>query len=217
MHKAPKRVSSGVYLDLANLSPLDISLVDINTSLNYLYRFTGHYKDKAPLTVAQHLKLAHRLAETLFPDDYVVQFDTAIHDFPESYTGDIATPLKKLFGEGYKAYEDNVEHTVYSALWCIWPKFTREVYDQRKICDLLALDIERRSMWRDQQGKDHWPNIPMEGIFSVKEKQKIFDEIQSERLIDLIDLYDWMVEKNGGKVYGNNTYEGGYNYRDPNW
>lgn len=187
---ATKRLSSGVYVDLANLTPDDIDIKDINTSLNYIYRFTGHFKDKEPLTVAQHTKLAVQVARIIFPDDLVIEFDVTIHDFAESYTGDIATPLKKLFGSQFKDYEKQIEEVVYEKLWTIEQPFSKEIYERRKICDLLALDIERRNIWSSPVGKAQWPEIPMERVFSTKEKNKMFDEIQSERFVDLEQMYN---------------------------
>lgn len=186
---APKRVSSGKYLDLAALTKDDIELSDINNSLNLIYRFTGHYKNKKPLTVAQHTKLVLKMADLVFPGERAVFFDCLIHDFPEAYTGDIATPLKRLFGTAYKAYEKGVEDTVYEKLWIITEPFTEEVYQKRKVCDLLSLDIERRAMWIDQTGKPNWPVIPNEGIISLKDKQALFEQVQSEGEVDLVKLY----------------------------
>lgn len=188
--RAPKRVSSGRYLDLANLSPDDIDLSDINNSLNYLYRFTGHFKDKPPLTVAQHTKLCILLAQELFPEEREVHFDCLLHDMPEAYYGDIATPLKRLFGDAYKEYTNRVDNAVYSKLWKLETPFNEEIYHKRKICDLMALDIERRAMWNDQRGKNLWPSIPNEKFLSQKEKLELFEEVQSVRLVDLKDIYE---------------------------
>lgn len=184
-----KRLSTGKYVDLSNLSVDDINIKDISRSLNYIYRFTGHWKDKEPLTVAQHTRLAVHLSRIIFPNDKVVELDVTIHDFPEAYTGDIATPLKKLFGTQFKDYEYEIEKVVYDKFWVADVEHSKEIYESRKICDLLALDIERRNIWSSPQGKDHWPDIPMEGIFSSKEKKELFDMIQKDRFVDLEGMY----------------------------
>lgn len=191
-----KRLSSGKYVDLANLTVDDIDIKDISRSLNYIYRFTGHFKDKEPLTVAQHLRLAAYLSRIVFPNDKVTEFDVVLHDMPEAYTGDIATPLKYLFGGEFKEYEHGVEKVVYDKLWTISTSFTHEIYEQRKICDLLALDIERRNIWSSANGKEQWPTIPLEGIFSVKEKKEIFDKIQKDRFVDIEDMYNQILKEN---------------------
>lgn len=185
-----KRLSSGKYVDLGNLKVEDINIKDINTSLNYIYRFTGHSKDKEPLTVAQHTQLAVFLSRKLFPDDLITEFDVTIHDFPEAYTGDIATPLKQLFGKEYKQYEEDIEAVVYAKLWTPVTAFTHEIYEKRKVCDLLALDIERRNIWSSNQGKSEWPDIQFEGMFSSKEKRELFDNIQQDRFVNLENMYN---------------------------
>jgi hypothetical protein len=136
-----KRLSSGKYVDLQNLTVEDVDIKDISQSLNYIYRFTGHYKSKPPLTVAQHTRLAVYLSTIVFPNDLTVKFDVLLHDFPEYITGDIATPLKYIFGPQFKDYEHGIEKIVYEALWKIDTPFTHEIYEQRKICDLLALNV----------------------------------------------------------------------------
>jgi hypothetical protein len=193
-----KRLSSGKYVDLQNLTVEDVDIKDISQSLNYIYRFTGHYKSKPPLTVAQHTRLAVYLSTIVFPNDLTVKFDVLLHDFPEYITGDIATPLKYIFGPQFKDYEHGIEKIVYEALWKIDTPFTHEIYEQRKICDLLALDIERRNIWADPSGKEQWPEIPMESLFSVKEKKEVFDKIQNDRFVDIEKMYkDILKEING--------------------
>ncbi len=192
-----KRVSSGKYIDLASLTVDDVNILDINRALNYIYRFTGHWKDNPPLTVAQHTKLVHRLATELFPDDLEIELDCVCHDMPEAYTGDIATPLKKLFGTQFKDYEGQIEDTVYLKLYdpIVKHKLTKEVYEARKVCDLLALDIERRAIWLDPKGKDHWPDIPMENFTTAKNKRSYYEWAIADRDVDLVALYNTVASK----------------------
>lgn len=185
---ASKRVSSGKYIDLADLKPDDVEIEDIDASLNLIYRFTGHYKNRKPLTVAQHTLLACDICDLMFPDDVDVYHDTVIHDFPEAYTGDVATPLKRLFGNEFRAYEDRIENAVYAKLWASPTPFSDEIKYKRKVCDLLALDIERRAMWDDQRGKDLWPAVPKHS-WQIKEKLEMFERIQSAGDVDLAMLY----------------------------
>lgn len=187
--RAPKRVASGKYIDLNDLKVEDISVSDISNSLNYLYRFTGHHKDSEPLTVAQHTWLVLELSKMLFPDDKAVQFDCLLHDFPEAYYGDIATPLKRLFGEAYKDYTKKVDDVVYEALWKPEEPFSSEIEERRKVCDLLALDIERRCMWSSPMGKDMWPDVPDVG-FNTEKKRKLFTRAKERRKIDLEAIYN---------------------------
>lgn len=189
---ATKRLSSGKYIDLSDLKVEDVSLTDIDRSLNLIHRFTGHWKDNKPLTVAQHTRLVVHVSKILFPGDTVTEFDCTIHDFPEAYTGDIATPLKKLFGQQFKDYETKIEDTVYEKLYVPVTGFDldKETYEKRKVCDLLALDIERRSIWRDNTSKQHWPDIPMDTILPNKEKHALYVWAAEPEHVDLVAMYN---------------------------
>lgn len=187
---ATKRVSSGKYVDLNALTESDIDVKDIDKALNHIYRFTGHYKDKEPLTVAQHTRLVLELCDRIFPNELDVKLDCIIHDWAEAYTGDIATPLKRLFGKQFNDYEQKIEEAIYRKYWYHSTPFDEEIKHKRKVCDLLSLDIERRSMWNSQLGKAHWPSIPMESILPLKEKSALFDKVQSDRWYSIEDTYN---------------------------
>ena len=193
--KLPKRVSSGKYVDLNELVPEDVDIEDINNSLNYIYRFTGHHKDREPLTVAQHTKLVMNLCDILYPDDLVTKFDCLLHDMPEAFYGDIATPLKRKFGDQYREYANLIDDVVYKKLWIINAEFNEDIYNRRKVCDGISLDIERRIMWADQRGKDLWPDAPR--FASIKEKETMFDEVANIRFINLVDEYENLL----GRIY----------------
>lgn len=194
---ATKRVSSGKYIDLASLHIFDINIDDISRSLNYIYRFTGHWKDNPPLTVAQHTWLVCKLSNVIFPNDTEVELDCVVHDFAESYTGDIATPLKRLFGAQFKEYEDKVESLIYTKYYkpIVGHDLSQEVYEKRKICDLLAMDIERRALWLDHRGKSKWPDIQLETIFSIKEKRSLYDAASAKGIIDIKKMYFDTIER----------------------
>ena len=194
--KLPKRVSSGRYVDLNDLRVDDVEISDINRSLNYLYRFTGHHKDVEPLTVAQHTKLTMMLSRILYPDDIVVEFDCLLHDFPEYLYGDMSTPIKYKLGAVCKDYTLTIDSVVYKKLWLLSEDSSlvdKEVYKKRKICDGISLDIERRIMWKDQRGKDYWPEV--ESPFNMKENYKMFKEAQSTRFVDLEAEYNRLITR----------------------
>lgn len=174
---APKRLSSGSYVDLADFKLGDIDLVDINQSLNHTYRFNGHYKDKPPLTVAQHTVLVMRLAEINFPGEENVRFNCLLHDFAEAYYGDISTPLKKILGDASGKYIKQIDSIIYTQLWKLPTPLDEDIENKTKICDLFSLDIERRSMWKSQVGKEHWPSV--QGRQPLREKEELFDWAQS--------------------------------------
>ena len=196
-NQATKRLSSGKYIDLSSLKVEDVDINDIDKSLNLIHRFTGHWKDNKPLTVAQHTRLVVHLSKIVFPGDVLTELDCTIHDFPEAYTGDIATPLKKLFGQQFKDYENEIEDTVYAALYdpVAGLSLDKEIYEKRKVCDLLALDIERRSIWKDKTSKTHWPDIPMDTILSTKEKYALYNWAAEPEHVSLVALYNDAVNK----------------------
>lgn len=189
--KAWKRLAEGQYVDLYNLSLRDINIVDINRSLNKIIRFNGHYKDKEPLTVAQHTYLCLELAKILFPNENKIHRAVILHDFGEAYLGDITTQVKALLGEAYRNLAKEVDNLIYKKFW---PYLGEKNPDNSikasvKVCDYLSLDIERRSMWKSQLGKDKWPDT-VEGLFSLKEKETMFDRVQAMSWVDLEQLLE---------------------------
>jgi hypothetical protein len=169
-----KRLSSGKYVDIGDLQPDDVSIEDVNTSLNNIYRFTGHHKDRKPLTVAQHSLLCYQLAEIIEPDDFTLHLAVLTHDFAECIIGDVATPVKKAMGQGWRDFAMPIERIFEE-------KFFGEIVDVElhervKLYDLMALDIERRIMWESQYGKDKWPMTPL-SFGKLSDKKEIFDRV----------------------------------------
>lgn len=185
---APKRMASGKYIDLGSFTIDDVDIQDITTSLNTLYRFNGHYKDKKPLTVAQHTHLCMILSERFFPEEDDVLFACLLHDFGEAYYGDVATPLKKLMGQVYRDFTKTIDDPLYEKLWIIDSPLTEEVEQKVKVCDLMALDIERRAMWTSQFGKKYWPVEPVK--INLQEKLDLFDQVQKQEYITLDEMYE---------------------------
>lgn len=179
-NKQEKRVSSGHYLDLANFTSECVDIRDITRSLNMQRRFTGHYKDVPPLSVAQHTLLCTILAEMLFPGDEVIRRAVIIHDFAEAYTGDIITPIKNLIGkENIDKFTKPIDDAIIEKFWPYVDCRPDEgdIKKAVKICDYLSLDIERRTMWRDQTGKNKWP-ATMDIKLSLLDKQALFNEVK---------------------------------------
>lgn len=170
-----KRMSTGRYIDLKDFKEEDVDLHDIEVSLNNTLRFNGHAKDRQPLTVAQHSLLCLELARFMFEDEDQLYRKVFIHDFAEAYIGDVSTPVKKVLGRAFYDWADPIEHKV-NNVFLSFP-ITDEDEKQVKLCDMMALDIERRSMWRSQYGKDMWPDCPVD-YGTVEKKQELFDRIQ---------------------------------------
>lgn len=182
-----KRVSSGKYVDLNNLTSFDIKLSDIETSLNNITRFTGHYKNLPPLTVAQHSFLCLMLAQEEEPENYELQIRTFIHDFAEAYIGDVATPVKKVMGQAWKDFSKPIEKIVEETF--LPQPCSIAMREQVKIYDALSLDIERRSMWRDQTGKDKWPKLSVPASTPLADKQELFRSAAEETHIHIEKIY----------------------------
>jgi len=175
MTYAWKRVASGKYIDLKNLSVDDLNIEDVDISINNILRFTGHYKDHSPLTVAQHSNLCLRLAQlntNLLP----IHLATLTHDFAESLIGDVVSPVKKALGKNWKKFAKPIENTFEMKFF--GGLVPTEVKDIVKLFDLWSLDIERRVMWSSQYGKDKWPTIGNED-FNTKDKIELFNWAKS--------------------------------------
>ena len=166
-----KRLSSGKYVDIGNLQPDDVSIEDVETSLNHIYRFTGHHKDEKPLTVAQHSLLCLHLVELLEPDEYELQLAVFTHDFAECIIGDVATPVKKVMGKAWYDFAIPIEQIFEKKFFgrLVDP----ELHDRVKLYDAMALDIERRVMWSSQYGKDKWPMVPL-NFGTIEDKKNVF-------------------------------------------
>lgn len=170
-----KRLSSGKYVDLLNLTKDDVDLGDITTSLNMTYRFNGHHKDAAPLTVAQHSLLCLNIANKLWGEiDPLLRTAILIHDFGEAYYGDISTPVKQAMGEAYRKVTDPIDAVINEEFYGsadIDPEHEHLV----KVCDIMSLDIERRMLWSSTRGKDYWPLAPHK--FGREVSEKLFLEV----------------------------------------
>ncbi len=200
-NKQEKRVSSGKYIDLANFTVEDVDIDDINRSLNMQRRFTGHYKDVPPLTVAQHTLLCTILSEMLFPGDEVIRKAVVLHDWEETFTGDIITPIKFLIGpEVLETVVKPVKKAIYQKFWPYLDidPMSDAIHKAVKICDYLSLDIERRVMWKDQTGKDKWPQVDFK--LSLLDKQALFNEVANA----YVDL-GLLLEGNAIKTGQNNS------------
>lgn len=186
-----KRLSSGQYVDLNNFTEKDVNITDIEYSLNHIIRFTGHGKNLRPLTVAQHSLLCCELAKEEEPDNFELQLRALSHDFAEAYIGDVATPVKKVMGEAWHQFARPIEQTVELAL--IGSLASEAIRVQVKIYDAISLDIERRSIWRDQTGKDKWPKLV--STKTLNEKLDRFRWAASYEYVPLTELFFELKEK----------------------
>jgi hypothetical protein len=186
---ACKLLSNGKYVYLDSLTDEDIDLSSISQSLNQIKRFTGHYAVRPPLTVAQHTYLVYNISKQMFPDEPLVHLDCVLHDFGEAFYGDIASPVKSLIKHQFKLMATPINTLIYSKFYPV--EYTEDVYNKRVICDLIALDIERRQMWKPVEGDEqHWPPIP-EYQLDAKE---MFDQAYYNAGINLGGVYKEALE-----------------------
>lgn len=167
-----KRLASGKYVDLSNLTMNDIDIKDITISLNQIIRFGGHYNKTKPLTVAQHTMLCLSLADMFYPKNEEVRCATLIHDFGEAYYGDITTPVKRILGEGLRAFTYPIDKTINKVFYGLGDIST-DVKDAVKFVDLLSMDIERKRLWDNTPYDDsYWPIVPQ--IIGWAEAQELY-------------------------------------------
>lgn len=181
-----KRVSSGKYVDVNNLTVNDLHILDVEQSLNCITRFTGHWKDVPPLTVAQHSQLCLNLAEMFEPEDKELHLAVLIHDFSESILGDVATPIKRAMGDHWKSFAKPIERLFELKFFDGYVDL--ELHDRVKLYDLASMDIERRVMWSSMYGKDKWPASPLV-TGSLEDKKEMFNMV-SGKYINLADEWD---------------------------
>lgn len=190
-----KRMSSGKYIDLANFSPEDVDIRDIETALNRLTRFTGH-GEYPPLTIAQHSILCRRLCAIDHPVNYNLQLAVFVHDAAEAYFGDVATPVKKSLGKAWYDFATPIEDAVNTALLGYIPDEIEHA--AIKYYDAMALDIERRVIWSSQRGKDKWPEF--NSRMTLEDKAALFYETKNLGDIPFHDTYhslrEWSQEYN---------------------
>tara|TARA_R110001632_G_scaffold109706_3_gene220055 strand:+ start:2540 stop:3112 length:573 start_codon:yes stop_codon:yes gene_type:complete len=182
LNEAWKRMATGKYVDLNNLRVEDVDIKDIEVSLNNILRFTGHHKERKPLTVAQHSLLCLELVKLTYPDEDELYLKVFIHDFAEAYIGDISSPVKKALGKFFYDWADPIEHTTNMAF--LNTPITVEEKQKIKYIDLMSLDIERRCMW-NQMGKDKWPQV--DESRTLEKKLELFDSAQSLEYVPLGD------------------------------
>lgn len=129
--------------------PFAIGLLDIAASLAKINRFNGH--TRAPYSVAQHsVWVARRLQEAGHSPH--TQLAGLLHDAPEAYLGDMATPVQAhIFGpdrgrnilpSAWESAHGDLEAAVHAALGLTVTHAMRAAVKQ---ADLMAL----RTEWRD--------------------------------------------------------------------
>jgi len=109
-------VASGHLVDPTKITPDDIAIEDIATSLSGTARFRAHTdKDEPIFTVAQHsVNVSHDVPEA----DALWGL---LHDAAEAYLVDMPAPLKPLFPK-YVALEERVQRVIAEKFGLPWPE-----------------------------------------------------------------------------------------------
>ena len=94
---------TGKIIDLDNLKPSDIDIVDISHALSNLCRWNGHGRY---FSVAEHSVIV----TSLVPQELKIM--AALHDGSEAYLGDVVSPVKAQ-SKGYMALEEKLQSMIY--------------------------------------------------------------------------------------------------------
>lgn len=130
------QVHNGGVFDPLNPNPDLIFLEDIAHALAQQVRYNGHCD--VPYSVGEHSVRASRLAK----DPYVAKW-ILLHDAPEVYIGDLASPLKvdPDFGQKFRVVEKRIMRAVCARFDLDWHE-PPEVHE----ADLTMLATEVRDL-----------------------------------------------------------------------
>lgn len=159
------RISSGRLVDLSNFTEEDVCLESISRSLNNIVRFTGHFRNEEPLTVAGHTGLCMLISRKLFPDDVPSYLMCLIHDMPEAFYGDHSSPLKRYLGTNLDSLK-KIDGVIIDKLFFFDKKYLPEAHKRSKRVDQISLRIEQMMMWNDS---GYLSNLPEEDQKFVSE------------------------------------------------
>lgn len=134
-------LSNGQYFNFKRPHLAVFSIDEIAHALSNLCRFTGQCKRF--YSVAQHSVIVSYLV----PPEHALW--GLLHDAPEAFLGDVASPLKQLLPD-YKAIEKKVEKAIFAKLGLVGSMPTSVHH-----ADLLALRLEQRDVMHSRK---IWPS-----------------------------------------------------------
>lgn len=131
-----------------NLKVEDIRLDDIAWALSNICRFGGHCH--RPYSVAEHTLT---VASLLPPHKKLFGL---LHDAPEAYLGDVASPLKRRMLEFINA-ENRAARVIAQAFRLDPDEFLTEIETgETKDADIMTLQHEQEVLWGDSLQLPNW-------------------------------------------------------------
>lgn len=126
----------------------EISIKDIAHSLANQCRFNGHCQKF--YSVAQHSVIVSKLVQEN------QALPALLHDAPESYIGDIVSPLKKFLPKEFKEIENSIEEAIFNHFGI---KLEEVDHKDIKNADNIALVTEFRDLWDEKIEKNISNNL----------------------------------------------------------
>src|ERR1035437_334287 len=150
---------SGIEFHMFNPKECEINIIDIAHSLSMSCRYNGHCS--VFYSVAQHLLIGSELIKQQFKKEYFG------HDFAETYTGDLISPIKRKSPEFYKM-EAKIEKVIAKKFDLIFP-MPKEV----KEMDNLMLRMELSYLTKYNKYNEEFP-------ISKKDFMKMIDKTPTQ-------------------------------------
>jgi 5'-deoxynucleotidase YfbR-like HD superfamily hydrolase len=152
------KMASGTLIDLGNPTLDVIKYEDIIHSLSNINRYTGH---AGTYSVLEHSVIVGRL---LPPE---LRLAGQVHDFHETYVGDLSSPVKRLFRHlsggkdfGYESTVAKFDDLIHRKFGITWP-LSREDADLVRWADLTALSTEMVQLFpKNERDREFMQNLP---------------------------------------------------------
>lgn len=147
-------VSSGIFFDLDNPRPEQVTIQDIAHHLSQICRFNGG--SGGYYSVAEHSLAVMRWVD-LHHGEPRQRLAALLHDGAETYVGDITTPVKRAFGPVYRELYLSVEQAVAAAFGFNSGEFHRW---QIVNADHALLAVEAHHLTISGGESEHWSHLP---------------------------------------------------------